>query len=148
MEKMRKMSEKDKETIFNMMREFYNSPALITTPSDEVLQRNISDCISGNPYIEGFVFEENETVIGYAMTAKSYSTEFGGICVWIEDLYLLPEYRHKGIGSRFFTYLEVLYRGTAVVFRLEAERENENAVEVYKKNGFTELPYIELKKEI
>ncbi len=32
--------------------------------------------------------------------------------------------------------------------RLEAEIENVNAVKAYKKNGFSELPYIEMIKKI
>ena len=31
-----------------------------------------------------------------------------------------------------------------VVHRLEAERENENAIKAYNKNGFEELPYLQL----
>jgi len=148
MENIRKMAEGDKKTVFDMMREFYNSPALITTPSDEVLERNISDCVSDMPFVEGFVFEEDHKITGYAMIAKSYSTEFGGMCIWIEDLYLLPEYRHKGTGTRFFEFLENEYKGRAVVLRLEAEHENEKAVTAYRKNGFSELPYVEMVKKI
>ena len=32
------------------------------------------------------------------------------------------------------------------ILRLEVEEENERAVNVYKKNGFSFLPYLEMKK--
>lgn len=78
------------------------------------------------------------------MIAKSFSTEFGKLCIWIEDLYIREQYRGLGIGSSFFTFLEEKYPGT--LFRLEVEEENERAVKVYTKRGFTVLPYMEMKK--
>ena len=40
------------------------------------------------------------------MIAKSFSTEYGVPCIWIEDIYLKPEFRNRGIGSQFFDYLQ------------------------------------------
>ncbi len=148
MELIRKITNDDFKTVFDMMRVFYDSPAVLSTPSDEILKKNISDCISDIPFVEGYVFDDEGTLAGYAMIAKSYSTEFGGMCIWIEDIYMIPEYRHKGIGTRFFEFLEKTYKNQAVLMRLEAEHENENAVSAYVKNGFSELPYIEMIKEI
>ena len=79
------------------------------------------------------------------MLAKSFSTEYGKPCIWIEDLYLKPECRGRGIGSAFFEFIEEKYPKT--IFRLEVEEENERAVHVYKKNGFDVMPYMEMKKE-
>ena len=80
------------------------------------------------------------------MLAKSYSTEYGKRCIWIEDIYIKEDYRGKGIGSEFFRFLEENYPD--VLFRLEAEEENERAIHVYKKSGFDVMPYLEMKKEI
>ncbi len=148
MEAIRKIDAKDAEAVFKMMREFYDSPAVITKSSDDILKKDIADCIGDSPFIEGYVFEENNMIIGYSMIAKSYSTEFGGICIWIEDLYIKPEHRRKGISTRFFKYIEKVYGKIAVRYRLEAEEENKNAVLSYKKNGFSVLPYIQMTKEI
>lgn len=97
-----------------------------------------------SPYLEGYVFETAGELQGYAMIAKSFSTEFGKPCMWIEDLYMKEEYRGLGIGSRFLNYLEERY--PEALFRLEIEAENERAVKVYKKSGFEALPYMEMKK--
>ena len=78
------------------------------------------------------------------MVAKSFSTEFGKPCIWIEDLYIKDEYRGLGLGSKFLDYIEKKYQGS--ILRLEAEEENERAVKVYEKNGFEVLPYMEMKK--
>ena len=145
--KIEKMEQKDTRIILSMMQVFYNSPAVLHQVSQEVLKCDIEACVNDNPYIEGFVFKEKENVAGYAMIAKSFSTEFGGVCIWIEDIYIQPEYRDKGIGTQFFQYLEENFREKAVLFKLEVERSNTQAITVYKKCGYQELPYMEMIKE-
>ena len=112
----------------------------------EIFENDFLSCISNNPFIEGYVFEDDYNIAGYAMIAKSFSTEFGKPCIWIEDLYLKEEYRGEGIGSSFFVYLEKEFPNT--IMRLEVEEDNTRAVAVYKKNGYETLPYMEMKKEI
>ena len=141
---IRKMIRNDKETIIDMMCVFYASPAVLSNGSEEIFEADVENCVNDSPYLEGFVFEENEEILGYGMIAKSFSTEFGKPCIWVEDLYLKPEYRGAGIGSKFFEYLEQNF--TDCIFRLEVEEENERAIHVYEKNGFAVLPYMEMKK--
>ena len=141
---IRKMIREDKKTIIDMMRVFYASPAVLSNGSEEIFEADVENCVNDSPYLEGFVFEENGEILGYGMIAKSFSTEFGKPCIWIEDLYFRPEYRGRGLGSRFFEYLEQNY--TDCIFRLEVEEENERAIHVYEKNGFAVLPYMEMLK--
>ncbi len=141
---IRSMSETDKEVVIDMMRVFYASPAVLSNGSEEIFKRDVEACLADNPYLEGYIFEDGGETQGYAMLAKSFSTEFGKPCIWIEDLYMKEECRGLGIGSLFLNYLEEKY--TDVVFRLEAEEENERAVHVYEKCGFEVLPYLEMKK--
>lgn len=141
---IRKIKKEDKKDILDMMRVFYSSDAVFTNGSDEIFSNDIENCLNNSPYLEGYVFYNENELQGYAMIAKSFSTEFGKACYWIEDLYIKPQYRGLGIGTKFFSYIEKLYPD--VIFRLEVEKENERAVHVYKKCGFTNLPYTEMKK--
>lgn len=145
---IREMQEKDIEEVFGMMRVFYDSPAVLHKSPDCVLRQDIADCVGDSPFIEGYVFEVEQKTAGYAMVAKGYSTEYGGVCIWIEDIYIKPEYRGHGIGKEFLGYIFEKYKGNAVRVRLEVERENEAAVSVYKKCGFEELPYLEMTREL
>ena len=141
---IREMEEKDRMDVMQMMRSFYESPAVFTSGSDEIFQNDIEACLDGSPYLEGYVFEEAGEVLGYAMLAKSFSTEFGRPCIWIEDLYVREESRGKGAGGQFMDF--VMKKYTGCVFRLEAEEENRRALHLYRKCGFDELPYMELKR--
>jgi len=138
------MTRDHKQAVLEMMRVFYRSPAVHTDGSEEIFQADVEACVSDDPYLKGYVFLEGETPVGYAMTALSFSTEYGRHCVWIEDLYLQPEYRGSGLGSRLFRMLEELHPGA--ILRLEVEAENTRAVKVYEKNGFDSMPYQEMKK--
>ncbi len=142
--KIRTMVREDKSVVMDMMRVFYASPAVLSNGSEEIFAADIENCVNDSPYLEGFIFEDVDKIQGYAMIAKSFSTEFGKLCIWIEDLYLEPESRGLGIGSLFFEYLEKTYKDC--IFRLEVEEENERAIHVYEKNGFAVLPYMEMKK--
>ena len=142
--KIRGMEEKDRSQVLEMMRVFYASPAVLSNGSEKIFEADFNACISDSPYLEGYIFENAENIQGYAMVARSYSTEFGKPCIWIEDLYVKNAYRGFGIGSLFLSFIESEYPDS--VFRLEVEEENHRAVNVYKKCGYEVIPYMEMKK--
>ena len=141
---IRPIEARDKTEILNMMRVFYASPAVFSNGSDEIFSNDIENCINGNPYVEGYVIEDSNDIQGYMMIAKSYSTEFGKPCIWLEDIYIKDACRGIGLGNAFIDFITKKY--TDCIFRLEVEEENERAVGLYKKCGFTVLPYMEMKK--
>ena len=71
---IRNMKEEDSAEVLEMMKVFYASPALLSDPSEDVMKRDIADCLGDNPFIECFVFENNTGVImGYSMVAHRLS---------------------------------------------------------------------------
>lgn len=143
---IRKMLETDRIEVLSMMNDFYNSPAVSTNGSLSIFNTDIDCSVGDSPFLEGYIFETNSMVLGYSMIAKSFSTEFGKSCIWLEDLYLKPEYRGHGIIPKFFCYIEALYPNA--ILKLEVEKENKHAVHVYTKHGFKTLEYYEMKKDI
>ncbi len=143
---IRKLKNSDFDTVMDMLRVFYASDALLVHPEDTVLEKMLRDALEDTPLLTGYGFEAEGSLAGYGMVTRSYSTERGGICVWIEDIYILPEFRGKGIGSAFLRFVEQENPG-AVRLRLEAEPENEPAMAAYRKAGFEILAYTQLVKE-
>ena len=139
---IRRIERGDAEVVLDMMREFFNSPATITNASEEIFASNVENCLAGSPYVEGFVFVDSKKIVGYGITAHSYSTEFGGECVWIEDIFIEAEYRGHGVGSKFIRHVKELYPDK--IFRLEAEPDDAKLLNFYKRFGFKELPYLEM----
>ena len=139
--RIREMRQEDKGEIMEMMRTFYASPAVLSNGSEEIFAADVDACLSDSPYLEGYILGDMQ---GYAMVAKSFSTEFGKPCIWVEDLYLKETARGLGLGSGFLQFIAEKYADS--ILRLEVEEENARAVHVYEKCGFEVLPYMEMKK--
>ena len=140
--RIRKMKPSDENEVLAMMRPFYSSPAVFTNGSEAIFRRDFAECISDSPFLEGYILEDEDQILGYSMLAHSFSTELGKPCVWIEDIYLKPEARGKGLGTEFLTFVRKTY--PQAILRLEVEEENTPAVSAYRKSGFASLPYLEM----
>ena len=141
---IRAMIAEDKPAVLEMMRVFYASPAVLSNGSEEIFAADIENCVNENPYLEGYIIENAGNIQGYGMVAKSFSTEFGKSCIWIEDLYIKDAFRGLSIGKVFLDFIAEKYAGC--LLRLEVEDENARAMKLYRKCGFEVLPYVEMKK--
>ena len=141
---IRLMTREDAQQVIDMMRVFYASPAVLSNGSEEIFQNDVENCVNDSPYLEGYIIEDSQKILGYGMVAKSFSTEFGKPCMWIEDLYLKEEARGLGLGSKFLHFVAEKY--PEAILRLEVEEENERAIKTYRKCGFEVLPYMEMKR--
>jgi GNAT superfamily N-acetyltransferase len=50
---------------------------------------------------DAIVAVHEEIIVGFALFFTNYST-WKGKCLYLEDLYVLPEYRKEGVGSQLF----------------------------------------------
>ncbi len=142
------MESKDTEQLLSMMNVFYASPALLHHTPEPVLRRVISDCLSGEKPVECFVCVEDEDILGYTIASRGYSTEYGGISIMIEDLYVAPDARKRGVGRVLLKHVETTYGGEAVRLRLEVEKDNTRAVSLYRNCGFEFVDYAQMHKII
>jgi GNAT superfamily N-acetyltransferase len=83
------------------------------------------------------IIEVENQVIGYAILIFFWSNEYGGEIINIDELYVLPVFRNKGVGRRFFKWLETEFQEKAVAFMLETTKENEKAAAFYRRIGFS-----------
>ena len=114
---------------------------------------NLSDAVRGNgdhlaqdafgddPCVEIIVAEVNQVIVGFALFFTNYSTFLTRRGIYLEDLFILPEYRRQGIGKQLLTYLA----------KLAVEREagrlewsvldcNESAIAFYQSIGAAVFP--------
>ena len=145
---IRKLTAADFDEVLEMMLVFYASDALLVHPEEAVLRKTLADSVSNSPYLQGYGFQTEQGLAGYGMVALSYSTEAGGLCAWIEDIYIRPECRGKGFGTAFLDFVQAQYQPKVARLRLEAEPENSRAMAVYQKAGYEILGYTQLVKEL
>jgi len=62
----------------------------------------------GRPFAETLIGEYEGVPISFALFFYSYSTFLGKPGIYLEDLYVQPEHRGKGFGSKMLAYIAAL----------------------------------------
>ena len=140
----RKINQTDRAEFLAMSREFYASDAVLHPVPEEYHARAFEELMKEDIYLECYIMEADGKTVGFALLTKTYSREAGGLNIWVDELYLRPEYRGLGAGSAFFAYLEQTH--PAARYRLETEPENERAQKLYRRMGYRDLPYLQMIK--
>ena len=83
----------------------------------------------------------NGKTAGFGFSSLKFETEVGGMTLWLEELYLEPEYRGCGIGGSYFEFVKSEFGGKVKRIRLEVGPENVGAIRLYERNGFDFLNY-------
>lgn len=143
---IRKITKSDRELYLEFSRIFYNSPAVHAPIPESYREAAFDEMVSSDERLVGVVLECDGKPAGYGLASKMYSQEAGGIQLWLEELFVLPEYRSRGLGREFFDYMEALPNVART--RLEYERENLRAAALYRRLGYSDVPYAQLMKEI
>lgn len=143
---IRKINIKDKDIYIAMSKNFYRSDAVLHSIPDDNIHKTFEVIISGSPYVDGYIFEYNGEIAGYLLVSITYSNEAGGIVLWIEEVYILPEYQGNGFGKELLAFIERTYKNKVVRIRLEVEKSNQRVIKLYQKIGFTELNYLQMYK--
>ena len=139
---IRPMTPGDRQAYISMAAAFYASDAVIRKVSVKVVEAVFDDIMAGSPHVEGYMLlDETGTDAGYALLAHSYSQEAGGRVLWVDELYIRPEYRGIGLAKEFFGFVKAHYAGMVKRIRLDVEADNEKAVTLYEKMGFGPLNY-------
>ena len=89
------------------------------------------------------VARANDTPIGSLMLTREWSDWNNQWYWWIQSVYVMPEYRKKGVYKAMYTTLKDMARENGVSqIRLYADRTNLSAQQVYQRLGMTESHYL------
>ncbi|MEW5978140.1 MAG: GNAT family N-acetyltransferase [Acidobacteriota bacterium] len=73
-------------------------------PDESAKERLIEDAFGQFPRIEVFLVEINGQVVGYAIVLETYSSFLALPTLYLEDIFVLQEYRGLGAGRKLFTH--------------------------------------------
>ena len=79
---------------------------------------------------------DDASLAGYALLVPYWSNEFGGTITFIDELYVKPEYRSRGLASAFIDFVFATQPFGMVACLLETTKSNERARRLYERNGF------------
>src|SRR6516162_3860621 len=82
------------------------------------------------------LFSEGELLCGYALLIPYWSNEFGGTLLFVDEMFVIPGARNRGIGRRFFKFLHQTRPFEAVALALEVSPGNAGALRLYESLGF------------
>ena len=142
---IRKITPADREIYIEMARAFYHSEAVLHPVPDAHYARAFDEMMRSEDYLLGLIFEQDAKPAGYALLCKTWSQEAGGSAVWIDEIYVLPEFQGRGLGRAFFAELEAI--APAARYRLEIEPDNTRAEALYRRMGFEVLPYRQMVRD-
>ena len=71
----------------------------------------------------------------------------GGEIDWLEDLFVLPEYQGRGIGSQAIQLAEAMVRQYSQSMYIEAAARNERAIRLYRRLGYDCLNTVTIRKD-
>ena len=104
----------------------------LENPVRPVLAKLIADATLG----QAFMIEADRETIGYVILCHSFSIEFGGHDTILDEIYIRPDARGKGYGTKILHALEdwSLENGL-VAIHLEVMAENP-AAGLYRRTGY------------
>ncbi len=144
---IRPITKSDRNTYLIFAKAYFSSEAVNHTIPHSHFVKTFEQLMESDTYAQGYILESDGKPVGYALTAKTYSQEAGGMVIWIEELFVLPAFRGKGLGTEFLTYLKQHAEPNTARFRLEVTPENQSAIHFYERMGFRSLPYSQMIQE-
>jgi ribosomal protein S18 acetylase RimI-like enzyme len=82
------------------------------------------------------IYDDNQ-VVGYIILCTGYSIEFAGKDAFIDEFYIRPEFRRRGIGKQTLEFIKVAAKDLNVrAIHLEVGRTNTNAHKLYAYSNF------------
>ena len=99
---IRQIEERDIESVMDLIIKLAEYEGF--SSSVENTPKKLLEDIFTNHYCDAIVAEKNNLILGFALYYTSYST-WNGPCLYLEDLFVLNEYRSQGVGSKLFDNL-------------------------------------------
>jgi GNAT superfamily N-acetyltransferase len=102
----------------------------------QVLEKLVTD--AGRGFL--LLARDDNQIIGVGYVATILSAEHCGLVGWLEELYVLPEYRSRGVGTALLTAILERARATDVVaMDLEIDQSHRRVESLYRRFGFRPL---------
>ena len=132
---IKQAEQKDKEELFFLLSALADYEKL-PRPDKEAQKRLEKDIFGESPKAYVCLSKVNEKAVGYAFYFFTYSSFLAKPTFYLEDIFVLPEYRSLGIGKALFKQcVQVAIDEDCGRMEWHVLDWNQLAIDFYKKNG-------------
>ena len=78
----------------------------LAPPDEEAKNRLRRDCLSDKPKYQAFMGKIGDKYVSYIIFFFTYSSFLALTTLFLEDIFVLEEYRRKGVGKKMFDFLK------------------------------------------
>lgn len=131
---LRFAEEKDTKIILGLIKELAEYVKVL----DEVVatEEVLKDSLFNRKSAEVIIAEYDNEPVGYALFFYSFSTFLGLPGIFLEDLYIQPQMRGKGLGGILLSYIaQLTIERNCARLEWECRDWNENSIKFYKHLG-------------
>ncbi len=137
--KIRKIKKQDAKQLLNLIAELAEFEKL-SPPSATAQKKLINDIFRRNSLLKVLVAEYEKKLIAYAFYFFTYSTFLAKPTLYLEDIYITPEFRKCGLGTCIFNkLLNIAKRKNCGRIEFIVLSWNKNALKFYQKFRAKEL---------
>jgi GNAT superfamily N-acetyltransferase len=114
----------------------------LALPDEDAKRRLRRDCLTNKPKYEAFIGKVGDEPVAYIIYFFTYSSFVALPTLFLEDIFVLSEYRRKGVGQKMFDFLkETAKREGCGRIEFTVLKWNTSAQEFYEKNRAKRLEW-------
>lgn len=105
--------------------------------SDDEIRAALAPLLEDSPHGAAYLAGPPNSPIGYIILSFGYSVELGGIDGFVDELYIRPAVRGRGIGGEILQQILPAMAAHGVkALHLEVAHDNTRAQSLYQRHGF------------
>ena len=107
------------------------------TQTDDAREAAIMPLLEGSPHGAIYLAGPSKAPVGYVVLTFGWSLEMGGMDGFVDEIYIRPGVRGRGIGTEILTSLPAQLAGFGLkAVHLEVDRDKPDVQRLYQKMGF------------
>jgi ribosomal protein S18 acetylase RimI-like enzyme len=105
--------------------------------TDDARRTGLAPLLDGIPHGAAYLIGPGRAPIGYVVVSFGWSVEYGGLDATLDEIYVRPAVRGRGIASEVLTTLPAALAGAGIgALHLEIDRDDTAARGLYARAGF------------
>ena len=127
----------DVDVLVSLMRQFYAEESF--TLSERAASRAFEALLDDSRLGQVWMIEEDGHPAGFVVLTVGFSMEYGGLRGFIDDFYVAPQFRRRGLGHAALEEVKRACRRRGVrALLVETGPDNEAAMNAYRSAGFAD----------